>query len=234
MTEDNTQALVVIPPVEGEDDVLQQAQECEIGGPETAELAVELREGIKALIAEIDGAFRPHIQRAHQLHAGLCTELRERTATPRAALDVVTTKIGTYEVARAQAEERERRQQAEQQAREAAARREAEAQQAALISPTQAEDIRAMPVEHFAEPVTRPATVAAKTKGVAVTISYEAELTDLRALVEFALANPAMMAVCLAPHQSGLDLLVKQQGEAFNIPGVRRVPKGPQVRSTRR
>jgi hypothetical protein len=232
VTEDNTQALVVIPPIEGEGDVLQQAQDCEIGGPETAEIAVELREGIKALIAEIDGAFRPHIKRAHELHAGLCTELRERTAVPKAALDVVTTKIGDYEIARKQAEEREQRKAAEQQAREAAARREAEAQAAAVYSPTQAEDIRQMPVEHFAEPVTTPATTAPRTKGVAVTLAYEAQLTDLAALVAFAHTHPAMMAVVLAPNQAGLDLLVKQQG--FAIPGVKRVPKGPQVRSTRR
>jgi len=232
MTEDTQ--LVVVPPVAGESDVLAEAEAVTISGPETMELAIDTREGIKALIREIDGAFRPHIQRAHALHSGLCQELRERSAVPVAALSLVTTKIGNYEIDRQRAEERERRAQAEQQAREAADRREGEAALAALISPRQAEDIRSMPVEHFAEPVTTPTTTAPRTKGVAVTLSYEAELTDLALLVAFAHANPAMMAVVLAPNQAGLDLLVKQQGDAFAIPGVKRVPKAPQVRSTRR
>lgn len=229
-----TEGLVVVPPVEGEADVLADAQAITISGPETMELAIDTREGIKALIREIDGAFRPHIARAHELHSGLCQELRERSAVPVAALSLVTTKIGNYEVDRQRAEERERRAQAEAQAREAERRREAEAAAVAVYSETQAEDIRSMPVEHFAEPVTQPTTTAPKVKGVAVTVGYEAELTDLALLVAFAHANPAMMAVVLAPNQAGLDLLVKQQGEAFAIPGVKRVPKAPQVRSTRR
>jgi hypothetical protein len=230
-----TEGLVVVPPVEGEADVLADAQAITISGPETMELAIDVREGIKDLIKEIDSAFRPHIQRAHALHAGLCQELRERSAVPVAALAVVTTKIGNYEIDRQRAEERERRAQAEAQAREAERRREAEAREAEAVGRVvQAEDIRAMPVEHFAEPVTQPTTTAPKVKGVAVTLGYEAELTDLMALAQFAVKNPPLLAVLLAPNQAGLDLLVKQQGDAFNIPGVKRVPKAPQVRSTKR
>lgn len=228
--------LTLTAPVLAEGDVLAQATALEISGEETAEIAVELREGIKALLDEIDAGYRPHIQRAHELHKGLCAELRERGATARVALDLINGKIGRYEIARQQAEEQARRAAVEAEARAAAERREAEAREAALVSPAQAEDVRAMPLEHFTDPAALTTAVAtpAKTKGVSVTLDYEAELTDLRALVEFALANPALLAVCVGPNLDGLNLLVKQQGAAFAIPGVRRVPKAPTVRSTRR
>lgn len=227
-------ALVAYEPSTSPGDVLAQAQALTISGEETAELAIELRDGIKALLAEIEGAYRPHIQRAHQLHAGLCAELRERGAVPRTALDLVNEKIGAYELRRRQAEEAERRRIAEQQAREAAERREAEARAAALISPEQAEDVRAMPLDHFAEPAPAQVTTPTKARGVSVTPKYVAELTDLVELVTFAVKHPAMLALLVAPNQAGLDSLVKQQGEKFAIPGVKRVLAGTTVRSTKR
>jgi len=99
MTEATTE-LVVVPPVQGEADVLVDAQALDISGPETMGLAIEVREGVKALIAEIESAFRPHIQRANALHKGLCAELNARNAGPRAALGIIDGKIGDYEMAR--------------------------------------------------------------------------------------------------------------------------------------
>jgi len=215
-------------------DVLMQAHGLEIDGPETAELAVELREGISALLSEIDAGYRPHIARAHELHKGLCAELRERSAAPTQALQVVNHKLATYELARRQAEEAARREAEAQAEREALARREAEAQAAAVYGPAAAESVRSQSLDDYRAPVTSSPLVAAKTRGVAVTVAYEAQVTDLAALAAFALANPALLALVLAPNQAGLDTLVKQQGEAFSVPGVARVPKAPVVRGTRR
>ena len=224
--------LVVVPTLDGEQDALVQAQHVEIDGPETMELAIETREGIRTLLREIDEAFRPHIARAHTLHRGLCDELRSRTAVPMQALALLDRKISDYEVGRRVAEEAERRRVTDLALREALERREATAQALADTDPAEAASVRQTPVEHFTTAISLPPS--SKPKGVAVTVSYVAELTDLKALVEFALAHPMLIGVVLAPNQSGLDALVKQQGEGFNIPGVKRVPKAPVVRSTRR
>jgi hypothetical protein len=231
MTEDLV-VLTLQAPVLQDGDVLAQATDLAITGIETQELAIELREGIRALIAEIDGGYRPHIQRAHELHAGLCAELRERTALPKQALALVNGKLADYETQRRLAAEAEARARWAQQQREAEWRRDQEA----LAAGTQeaAQLVRETPLEAFVAPVVTPPTVAPKGKGVAVTLSYQAELTDLAALAAFAVANPALLALCLAPNQAGLDALVKQQGESFAIPGVKRVAKAPVVRSTRR
>ena len=54
-----------------------------ITGPETAEIAVEYREGVKALIAEIEAVYRPHIKRAHAAHKAIVGFIREIKAERR-------------------------------------------------------------------------------------------------------------------------------------------------------
>ena len=76
-----------------------------------------------------------------------------------------------------------------------------------------------------------------KTAGVAVTVTYEPQVEDLDALVQFALADdvPATLrAMLVSPNMKGLQSLVNQMGEGFNVPGVKRVMRPPTVRSTRR
>jgi len=90
-----------------------------------------------------------------------------------------------------------------------------------------------MPLDTFVAPTTSVKRTASASKGVAVSVSYAAELTDLRVLAEYAVGHPNLLALLIGPNQAGLDALVKQLGESFDIPGVRRVPKAPVVRSTR-
>jgi len=204
-----------------------------VDGPETAALAVEYREGVKALIAEIEAGYKPHVARAHAAHKALCEELRQRLLPATLALDALNRAIGGYEWTRRQAEEKARRD------AEAAARAQAEADRAADAAAQRAKgqealarDIEAAPVEEFMAPVVVP--VSAPTAGVAVTVRYMPEVTDLAALVAYAAAHPTMDAIVLTPNFKGLQALVDQMGEAFNVPGVRRVAAPAVVRSTRR
>lgn len=206
-----------------------------ITGPETAEVAVGLRDDVKALLAEIEAGYRPHIAQANALHKGLCAELKTRSARPRAVLDALNTMLASYELERRQREEQQAR--AEEAARVAAAEamRKAESDAAAAAGDhALALSIASAPVEEFAAPVAVVPAKTEKVSGISVTQTYEAELTDLAQLVAFAHANPAMMAMVVGPNVDGLNALVKQLGEKFAIPGVRRVPKTPSVRSTGR
>jgi hypothetical protein len=225
--------VTVTSPLAG-DDVVADARALVITGPETAEMAVEFRDGVQALLAEIEGAYRPHIQRANLLHKGLCAELRERQAPATQALLVVNAALSVYEIdrrKRAEAVERERQR---REAEAAAEEREAEAKAVETVDPTMAAQIRTTPLSDFAMPIAQPAPVEERAKGVAVSVPYVAELTDLAALVDFAAKNPAMMALVLQPNQQGLDLLVKQHGASFSIPGVKRVAGVAIVRRVRR
>ena len=212
---------------------LDDAQSFAVTGPETAEIAVELREGIKALIVEIEAAYQPHIATAHKLHKALLAELATRTEHPRVALQSLNTALGRYELDRQQAETRARVEAEAEALRAAEEQRAADAQRAREAGDTKlAASIESAPVEDWVAPPA-PVRTPPKTKGVAVTQSYEVELTNLALLVEFAWKHPQMMVLCLAPNYEGLNALCKQTGEKFNIPGVKRVMKTTSVRSTR-
>jgi len=204
-----------------------------VSGPETCELAVAYREDVKALIAEIESGYRPHIAAAHTVHKGLLAELNARLTPAKIALDALTRAIGSYEVARRWREEQARRE------AEAAALREAERNRAADAEAQRAKgyeeaarEIERAPVEEFMAPVV--VTPERPTAGVAVTASFEPQVTDLGLLLRFAVEHPAMTSMLVEPNLKGLQALVTQLGEGFNIPGVTRVAKAPVVRSTRR
>lgn len=204
-----------------------------IDGPETMELAIHYREDVKTLIAEIEAGYRPHIAQAHKLHKGLTTELNARLMTPKTALDALNRAIGRYELERRQREEQARRVAEAVARQEALDQQEAEARAAAAQGDhARAREISEAPVEEFMTPVVP--VVETKANGVSVVQRYAPEIVDLRALVTFAAqAKGALTALCVQPNEKGLQALVDQMGEGFNIPGVRRVPKAPEVRSTR-
>ena len=214
---------------------LAEVQTWVIDGPETAALAVEYREGVKTLIREIEAGYKPHIANAHAAHKALCSELNTRLAEPKKALDALTRAIGTYELDRAAREARARRDAEAAALKQAAADRAKDAEaQRAKGNEALAKDIEAAPVEEFMAPV----VVARETKtaGVAVTVTYEPQVEDLDALLRFALGDdvPATLrALLVSPNMRGLQSLVDQMGEGFNVPGVSRVMRAPTVRSTR-
>lgn len=180
-----------------------------ISGPETLEMAIAAREDVKALLAEIDAGYRPHIQRAHEAHKALVAELKTRSELATQALHALNTEIGRYTTAQRAREERER-QENERKAREAIAQGE--------------------PIETAIAKLTPVAMTT--TAGVAVSETVSVELVDLALLVQFAHEHPHMMALCLQPNEAGLTTLAKQMGKSFNVPGVKRVT-GTSVRSTR-
>jgi hypothetical protein len=207
-----------------------------VDGPETAALAVEYREGVKALIAEIEAGYKPHVARAHAAHKALCEELRQRLLPATVALDALNRAIGGYEWTRKQAEEQARRD------AEAAARAQAEADRAADAAAQRAKgqealarDIEAAPVEEFMAPVVVP--VSTPTPGVAVSVRYVPEVFDFAALLAYA-SGPevpvALRNLLVLANEKGLQLLADQMGEGFAVPGVRRVAAPAVVRSTRR
>jgi len=217
-----------------EDDLVTDARALQVTGPETAEMAVEFRDGVQALLDEIEGAYRPHISRAHTLHKGLCAELRTRQAPAQQALIILNGALAAYEITRRQRVEAAERERVRRETEAAIEEREAEAKAVEAVDPAMAEDIRTAPLEQFAMPGVPVPAVEQKAAGVAVTVPYVAELTDLAALVAFAHTHPEMLALVVAPNQAGLDLLVKQQGASFSIPGVKRVAGVAIVRRTRR
>jgi hypothetical protein len=207
-----------------------------VDGPDTAALAVEYREGVKALITEIEAGYRPHIANAHAAHKALCTELNTRLAPAKAALAALTLALGRYEHDRVAREAKARRD------AEAAAQREAEANRAADAAAQRAKgdealarSIESSPVEEFMAPVVvAPET---KTRGIAVSVRYEPVVEDREVLLRYALEDgvPAVLRdLLVTPNLQGLQTLVDQMGESFNVPGVVRVMRAPTVRSTRR
>ena len=205
-------------------------------GPETAELAVAYREDVKALIAEIEKGYKPHIANAHAAHKALCSELATRLAGPKAALDTLTRAIGSYELARRQREQQALREaEAAAQAQAAADRaKDAEAQRA-KGNEALAKDIESSPIEEFMAPVVvapeRP------TAGVAVTQTWSVAVTDLDTLVRYAARDevtPQLRALLVEANARGLQALCDQMGESFKVPGCARVLAAPIVRSVRR
>jgi hypothetical protein len=229
-----TETLVAFEPTTAID--LAEVATWVVDGPETAELAVEYREGVKSLIAEIEAGYKPHIARAHQAHKALCDELRTRLLPCTIALDALNRALGNYEWTRTQLADKARRDAEAKALADAEAARKADAEaQRAKGHEALARDIEASPVEEFMGPVVLPVSV--KTGGVAVTVTYTYEVTDFDALVAFAASGEVttpLRALLLAPNDKGLQALVAQMGEAFAVPGVTRVPKTPTVRSTRR
>jgi hypothetical protein len=207
----------------------------EVTGPDTAEIAVEYREGLKLLMKEIEAAYRPHIQRAFVSHKALCDELKARLLPATIALDALNRAIGGYEVARVRAEEKARRDAEAAALAAAEAARASDAEAARLRGNTAlAASIASAPVEEFMAPVVVPTT--RKTSGVAVTGSYEPVVEDFDLLLRFALdpdSPPTLRALLVQPNLKGLQSLVDQLGEGFNVPGVARVMRTPTVRSTR-
>jgi hypothetical protein len=182
---------------------------------------------------EIDDAYRPHVAAAHKLHRGLCEELRLRLLPCTVALDALNRAIGSYEVARQRAEEKARRDAEAAALADAEAARASDAEAARLRGNTAlAASIASAPVEEFMAPVVVPPTK--KTSGVAVTVTYEPVVEDFDALLQFAAASDsAMRPLLVQANLKGLQALVDQMGEGFNVPGVTRVMRTPTVRSTR-
>lgn len=207
-----------------------------ITGPDSAEIAVEYREGVKALVAEIEAAYRPHVARAHQAHKALLADLQARLLPAKVALDAITRALGNYELQRRQREEQLRRD------AEAAAIREAEENRAKDAEAARrkgdealARDIEASPTDEFMAPVVVPRE--AKTAGVAVEQRYGIEVTNLGVLLAYAMRDDVpetLRALLVQANEKGLQSLCDQMGESFAVPGVRRVALGPSVRSTRR
>lgn len=226
-----TETLVVFEPATHID--LAEVATWVVDGPETAELAVEYREGVKALIREIEAGYKPHVARAHAAHKALCEELRLRLLPCTVALDALNRAIGSYEVARQRAEEKARRDAEAAALADAEAARASDAEAARLRGNTAlAASIASAPVEEFMAPVVVPPT--RKTSGVAVTVTYEPVVEDFDALLQFAAASDsAMRPLLVQANLKGLQALVDQMGEGFNVPGVTRVMRTPTVRSTR-
>ena len=227
-----TEALVAFEPTTAID--LAEVATWVVDGPETAELAVEYREGIKALIREIEAGYKQNVARAHAAHKALCEELKTRLLPATIALDALNRAIGSYEVARQQAEEKARRDAEAAAIQQATADRARDAEMARVKGDVAlAASIAASPVEEFMAPVVVPTT--RKTSGVAVTVTYEPVVEDFDALLAFAAApgNGALRALLVQANLKGLQALVDQMGEGFNVPGVVRVMRTPTVRSTR-
>lgn len=74
-----------------------QAQGLVVEDQAGLEKAAAFRQGVKALIAEIEGTFGPLKKKAHDAHKAIVAEESSRLARPKEALELVNKAMGVYE-----------------------------------------------------------------------------------------------------------------------------------------
>lgn len=74
-------------------------------------------------------------------------------------------------------------------------------------------------------PVVVPIIEKARVTGVQSRASYSCQVTDLKALAEYCLANPALLPLFIQANDVALNQQARAQKENFNIPGCELVKK---------
>lgn len=170
---------------------------------------------IMAYQQNVRALFAPHKKAAHKMHADLCADEQRHLAAPEAAEKLVKIAMVHWAAAedrriaeaRRQAEAEAKRIAEDQQLAEAAA---AEAAGEAEV----AQSIMDQPIMVAPPPVVR---AAPKVAGVAVITRWDAEVTDLAALVRAVAAGKAPLAMVQAN-------MVVVRGQARSLKGECRLP----------
>lgn len=182
--------------------------------------ALFLRDTVCGLIAEVHEAYDSVVNSAHTTWQEALAKRKKYLAPLETAKLTLSGRIGAYEIAQRRAKE-----EAEKQAREAAARHADESLEeqleAAEASGASAQEVRAI----LETPVALPKPVIPNThqrmKGLVSRASYEAVVTDLRALCK-AVAEGKCPTTYVQPNMPALNAAARAQGKeiARFVPGV--------------
>ncbi len=184
---------------------------------ETYIKADEILQNIAALQKEIDAAFDPIINKAHQAHKEAIAQKKKAEAPLQEAAGILKPRMAEY-----RAEQERLRQEAERIAREEAARREEEDRiNAAADLEAQGETEAAAQVLDTPAPVVAP-KVASFTPRTATKFrtQYSATVTNLQMLIK-AVAEGKVPIQALTPNTPFLNTMARNMKETLNYPGVK-------------
>lgn len=203
----------------------ERARQLAIVDGESYAAAAEMLKAIKALRAEVDATFDPIVSAAFRAHR-TAVEQKRRAETPLSEAETITKRaMVAFDDAqeRIRREEQRRLEEAERRrlederlAQAAAMEREGKAYgDAALVA--EAEDLISQPVVPVIAP---PPKATPVVTGQHFTVTWSAQVIDLRALVAFVAANPSHLAL-LTPNMTALNAQARSLKEHLAIPGVR-------------
>ena len=206
--------------------LFDQASALQIRDQPTYDVAVDFLKGVKALRKEAEDHHRPVIDAAHKAHKAAVEALKRIDAPLEQAERAVKKTMGDW------AAEQERLRREEEERLRIEAMRQAEAEAEKQIEQAEAEgaseaEVLAMIEQAVIAPLAPPPTVAPTYKpaaGVAVRVTYGAQVTNLRSLIQFVAQRPEYEYL-LKVDEPKLNQLARMQGEALRIPGVQIVKK---------
>lgn len=70
-------------------------------------------------------------------------------------------------------------------------------------------------------PIVKSAPVVAKVAGISSRVNYSCEVVDLKALIEYCISKPDLIAVYLQANETALNALARQRKDAFVMPGCK-------------
>lgn len=203
-------------------DVVEQATQVAVIGPESYEDACELRKTLKGIDAEIVAYYEPRKADAARVHKQYCTDEKTMREPVLTAIQRIDRSLLAYDAAeRKRADDERRRLEAEARAKEEARRRE---QAEALKEHGQeraAEAVLARPLP-ATMPVAAPVAVTRqKGSGVAFRTTWKAAVVDLELLVKHVAAHPEHLEL-LQVNQSKADDMASalHEGLATAVPGL--------------
>jgi hypothetical protein len=197
-------------------EIVTEAKALKITTAEENETAAGLCKTLKAFQAEIEGSYRPLVEKAHEAHKAILAELKSQLKPFEEGEKYL--KAGMLSWATA---ERERIAKARREAEEKARK---EAEEAALA---EAEYLEATGDQAGAEAViSAPLTVApvavetvAKAEGTSIRETYKARVVNIKALC-LAIAQGAVPAEYVEPNMAALNSLARMAKQAMAVPGV--------------
>lgn len=208
----------------------EQATTVRITDQLSYEAASHLLLGIQALLKEAEDFFREPKSKAAQAHQSICAAERKITDPLTKARDTLKNKMATYK-----AWEQEQAELANRKAREQAAAEhaldveiqleEAESRGASL------QEIRAIMTQpsSLPQPAAKP---VASVRGISVREDWFAEITDLPAFLQAALADKTLLSV-IDINQSKLNQLARlMKGTLQDVPGLRMIHR-PAISASR-
>ncbi len=201
--------------------LFDQANALKIHDQRTYDGAVEFLRGVKALRKEAEEHHRPVIDAAYKAHKAAVEALKRIDAPLEAAERTVKGSIAAFDAE----QERLRRAEQERLMREMEAARERELEAAiehAEASGATANEVEAIIDQSAYAPA--PAVVSAPryqaASGVSTRAKWAATVVDLPAFIRACAGNPAWIFL-LQPNGPAINALVRAQGGALKIPGLR-------------
>lgn len=233
-----TKAVAVPDRTTERESLLAQASKLTVTDQASLTSAGDLLKGVVALRKKIEDDYAPAIEAAHQAHKAAIAG-RNKHVTPLVEIEgLLRTKVGAFQQAerkRVEEEERQRRiaiEAEEKRVREAQAKAEEEArarqaeeafEAACDGEPEVAARIMTEPIEvaPIAPVYIPPPAPVAKVAGLSSRETWNAEVVDLHALIQYAATCPKAIAESLlVPNLSTLNAMARNSKAALAVPGV--------------